>query len=225
MITYNEFLPLVIGQKRMNFFNLNVAKSGYTKYNPETNPSIYTEFASAAFRFGHTLISPVYSRMQANGVQTEYWLKDNYFNPHVLKDGEIDNILRGMTASNAARTDPFIADDVRNHLYRRREDGFGSDLIAFNIARAREHGIPGYIHLMRLCFNEKITNFEQLDGYMPRQQRLKLQSIYATVQDIDLFTGGISEYPMPDGHVGPTFACIIGKQFADLKFGDRYALK
>lgn len=118
MITYNEFLPLVIGQKRMNFFNLNINK-GYTKYNPDINPSIYTEFASAAFRFGHTLISPVYTRMQANGAQTEYWLKDNYFNPHVLKDGEIDNILRGMTASNAARTDPFIADDVRNHLYKR----------------------------------------------------------------------------------------------------------
>ena len=76
--------------------------------------------------------------------------------------------------------------------------------------------------MMRLCFNEKINNFEQLDGYMPRQQRLKLQSMYNHVQDIDLFTGGISEFSMPDGHVGPTFACVIGKQLADLKFGDRF---
>jgi hypothetical protein len=58
---------------------------------------------------------------------------------------------------------------------------------------------------MKLCFNEKINNFEQLDGYMPRQQRLKLQSIYAHVNDIDLFSGGISEFPMPGGHVGKYF--------------------
>lgn len=77
MITYNEFVPLVIGPKRMNQFNLNVQSKGYTKYNPDINPTIYTEFASAAFRFGHTLISPVYTRMESNGAQTEYWLKDN----------------------------------------------------------------------------------------------------------------------------------------------------
>ena len=77
MVTYKEFIPLVIGNKRMNSFNLNVQSSGYTKYNSEANPSIYTEFASAAFRFGHTLISPVYTRMLPNGAQTEYWLKDN----------------------------------------------------------------------------------------------------------------------------------------------------
>jgi hypothetical protein len=60
MITYNEFLPLVLGKKKMNSFNLNVGSQ--TRYNPDVNPSIYTEFASAAFRFGHTLIAPVYSR-------------------------------------------------------------------------------------------------------------------------------------------------------------------
>lgn len=99
-------------------------------------------------------------------------------------------------------------------MYKRRDDGFGSDLIAFNIARAREHGIPGYVHVMKQCFNERINNFEQLDAYMPRQQRLKLQGIYGHVNDIDLFSGGISEYPMPDGHVGPTFACVIGNSIA-----------
>lgn len=42
------------------------------------------------------------------------------------------------------------------------------------------------------------------------------------MHDIDLFTGGTSESYVPDGVVGPTFACIIGIQFYHLKYGDRY---
>jgi hypothetical protein len=42
------------------------------------------------------------------------------------------------------------------------------------------------------------------------------------VHDIDLYAGGMTEKRVPGTYVGKTFACILGKQFQNLKQGDRF---
>lgn len=57
-ITYNEWLPVVIGRAKMQelaLFPLD-GDNFSTDYDPNLNPTIMNEFATAAFRFGHTLL-------------------------------------------------------------------------------------------------------------------------------------------------------------------------
>lgn len=49
-----------------------------------------------------------------------------------------------------------------------------------------------------------------------------LKSVYASVEDIDLYIGGVTETHQPGALVGPTFGYIIAKQFQNLKNSDRF---
>ena len=41
------------------------------------------------------------------------------------------------------------------------------------------------------------------------------------VDDVDLYIAGLAETPVPGGLLGPTFTCILSRQFRDIKNGDR----
>ena len=56
-ITYNEWLPIVLGNKYVEENNLSPLPNGMTNdYDQSTEPSITNAFATAAFRFGHSLV-------------------------------------------------------------------------------------------------------------------------------------------------------------------------
>jgi peroxidase len=221
-VTYAEWLPLVVGPDAMKFLKLSILSEGYTEYDPHVNVGVLNEFAGAAFRFGHSLVNSVFAEILPNGKTSGYRLREFFFNPFGFYEGQFDSVLRGLISQAAQNRDPFISSDMKNHLYRPKDNPYGLDLPAFNIQRGRDHGIAGYTRYLKFCFDEKISHWNQLDQYMPTSQRMRFQNLYKSVHDLDLFSAGLAEYPLPGAAVGPTFTCIIGIQFYNLKYGDRF---
>ena len=54
-IVYGPYLPEVIGEASMDKYRLGIDRT--SDYNPDADPSITNAFATAAYRFGHTMIA------------------------------------------------------------------------------------------------------------------------------------------------------------------------
>ena len=155
-IVYSEFLPVVLGPDFMNEFNLTLPKSGTTTYNSSVDPTIFNEFATFAFRFGHSLIPNFFqpSDKPRRTVRNVFRLKDNFFKVEEFVIGfdssgkAWQNLVLGVGASESPVMDAILERHITNYLFCGKNcdftNGFGQDLAARNIQRGRDHGLPGY---------------------------------------------------------------------------------
>ncbi|XP_022248251.1 peroxidase-like isoform X2 [Limulus polyphemus] len=222
-ITYNEYLRILLGHELYHSFKLNTRKRGHhTDYQVDKDPSILNEFATAALRYGHSLVQRELLLVDANLNVSSVRLKNNYFNPFKLYEGVFDSVLRGLALQPSQSFDQYFVEDVTRYLYKNPVEPHGSDLVAINIQRGRDHGIKGYSSYAQMCNGPLLSSFDDFDKIMPITVRKKLQDLFESVEDVDLFSAGVSEYPLPGAVVGPTFGCIIANQFARIKHGDRF---
>lgn len=100
----------------------------------------------------------------------------------------------------------------------------GLNLPAILIHMGRDHGIPSYGAWRQRCGLAKPANFEDLAKNIRDPEFLipRLQKIYQSVDDLDLFLMGLAEIPTTGALVGPTFACILGLQFQRIRRSDRF---
>jgi len=225
-IIYNEWLPLVIGNN-----DLKPRTTGYFNgYDSSVDPNLSNEFATAAFRFGHTLIRDQLDRYNTlyQNVGSDVDLSSIIFDTTEAYNtefglGGMEAIFMGLLAQPTSKFDSSIVDTLQNHLFEFSDgvDIIAVDLAATNINRGRDHGIPGYYKYREIC-GSRIRKWEDLSDVMTTENIAKLRTVYASFRDIDLFVGGLHETPVINGVVGPTFACIIKKTFGDLKKGDRF---
>uniref|UniRef100_A0A182PQQ4 Uncharacterized protein n=1 Tax=Anopheles epiroticus TaxID=199890 RepID=A0A182PQQ4_9DIPT len=224
-ITYREFLPLVLGKEVCRLFDIELETSGYYRnYDANVNPTVANEFSAAAFRFGHSLIQSTYMRADrhhrfiANNVSLhEDTAEGDFGGP-----GSLHRLLRGMVNQRALKRDEFITAELTNHLFQTKSFPFGLDLAAINIQRGRDHGLPAYVNWRGPCGLSTIRDWSDLERVMGPASTNRLRKAYRTIDDIDLFVGGLAERPVVGGIVGPTFSCIIAQQFSNLRKGDRF---
>ncbi|CAN7986886.1 unnamed protein product, partial [Ixodes hexagonus] len=175
-IAYGEWMPVVLGPDAMARYRL--TPTGRSRYSPDVDASLLNEFATAAFRLGHTLIDGVFNRVTADGEASPYELQDFYFFPFYLYHGDMDNVVRGLLQQSSQDYDSFITVGVTQHLYRLRNESYGLDLIALNLQRGREHGLRPYVDYLNFCTGQTVTSFDDLLRYIPERVVNQYISLY-----------------------------------------------
>ena len=209
-ITYNEFLPHLLGPD---------AIAPYHGYDPSVNPTITEEFAGAAYRFGHSIVSGELGQINEHGVETNSQdLASAFFEPasQFVTQGGADLLLRSLPSDQHPALDVHIVDQLRNFLSAPPD---AIDLASTNIQRGHDLGL-GTLNETRAALGlTPYGNFSDITS--DHDTQVALQQAYGTVDKVDLWTGGLAENHAPGAEVGSTFQTIIADQFTALRDGDR----
>ena len=214
IITYQEYLPLLLGRDAMPL---------YTGYKPMVNGSIANLFSTALYRYGHSALSPQLLRLDALGNEDQYGhlpLRNAFFAPYRISDeGGIEPILRGLSSQVCQTVDLQIIDEVRNFLFGDPGAG-GFDLAALNIQRGRDHGLPSYNRARVALGLAAAETFADISANPDTVQGLA--RIYASVDDVDVWIGGLAEDHRAGAMVGELIYTAVLRQFIRLRDGDRF---
>ncbi|XP_071090627.1 salivary peroxidase/catechol oxidase-like [Haliotis cracherodii] len=227
-ITYDEYLPIIMGEEAMTKYGLPIG-SGSTYahvYSTTKDASIRNAFATAAFRMGHSMI---HSHLASYNSSYSYLGQDQlskiYGNTNLILNvynREVGHYCRGLVKDRVQNAEHKLTQEVTDKLFA-DSNGNSLDLAALNIQRGRDHGLPSYTKWRKYCNVPAATSIDGLNSTTHTTTTANLlKKVYKHINDIDLFPGALSEKPVPGGLLGPTFTCLLGKQFQALKEGDRF---
>lgn len=211
-ITYRDWLPRMIGDALD------------TTAPSSDSGQVATEFSTAAFRFGHTMVSARMPLLSETGDELgALMVADQFFNVDWIKSDGIDPILRGQAASSAQAFDTKVIDDL--NLFLTLATGVtGFSLPALNLLRGRDHGLPGYLDARAQIVGDiapvtmDLADFSAITD--DRDLQFELAAVYGTLDRVDLWVGGLAEDAVGDGLMGPTFTAILADQFARTRAAD-----
>ena len=210
-ITYDEFLPHLVGSD---------AIAGYRGYDPDTDPRISLEFAGAAYRFGHSIVSAETERVDETGevVGPALQLRETFgMKPEDFAAASgADGFLRHLADDASQSMDVRIVTDLRNFLF---DPPVGQDLAAINIQRGRDLGLGTLNQTREALGLPPHERFSDITDDAATVAALK--EAFGNVDAVDLWTGGLAERQAPGSFIGETFSAIVASQFERLRDGDR----
>ncbi|OSX72154.1 hypothetical protein BU14_0463s0016 [Porphyra umbilicalis] len=218
-ITYEEWLPAVLGPAS--------APCGGGAYNASVDGGVDVFFSTVAFRVGHTLVSDALARVDAGGRRLPpVPLAATFFRPAAFLNSPaagVDALLRGAAGHVAGEVDIHLVPGLVNLRFGGAGGGRGggTDLLALNIQRGRDHGVPAYVDARAAYGLPRPTSFADVtaDG----ETAARLAAAYGgDLSALDAIVGGLAEDHVAGGAVGPLFAAALVDQFTRLAAGDRF---
>ena len=235
-IIFQEARKMVIAILQQLVYNewlvkLNISIPKYTGYNPNVNAEVSHAFITAAFRFGHTLVPNFFPQLNPDytDAQEPLSVRESFNNNLPITTNGIEQIIRGLIGNQSENFDSTFSASIGKTLFiPPSEPGF-QNLLALNIHRGRDHGLASYQQYRRICGIKPAKRYRNDPFSIFRNEiknqwtRERLEETYGSVSNhIDLFAAGIAESDSSKDLLGPTFKCIIGRAFTDLRDGDRF---
>ncbi|XP_031620899.1 peroxidase [Contarinia nasturtii] len=232
-IVYSEWLNIVLGISEAATIN---------NRNPTTcinDGKVSNEFATAGIRFYYSMMpgdlkttKDVSYFVRQNNIiirpMTEeniLKLKEEYYKPRDLaEDEELENIIDAILKQKAMAMDTGYVADVAKHYYRfqnNQQKDVGTDVLALDILRGRDHGLSTYTKYLERCTKTTIQSWTDLKSYINNEDLERLKLIYTDYDKVDLIMGAIAEQPKPGATIGETFSCIIGEQLTNTRCSDK----
>ncbi len=213
-ITYNEFLPALLGDE--------APSADAARYDETVDGSITNSFATAMFRYGHSMQSSELLLVDDTGENVgSLSLSEAFFDPTILGENpeNVDLILKGLATQEAQENDAHLVDEIRNFLFGPPGAG-GLDLAALDIQRGRDHGLPDFNSLREFYGLERVEAFDEISS--DAEVQAALEQLYGDVDNIDAWVGGIAEDHLEGTSVGATVNAVVANQFVRLRDGDRF---
>lgn len=218
-IVYEEFIPLLTDM-RIN----------YSGFNSSVNPSISNVFATAAYRFGHSMIpETIEQRGPGNALRDSMGLIDTFgFASSKFQAAPelVEEFLRGSIFSFAQEADTMVVNSMRNLLFSPivasnvNPNIVSIDLLAVNIQRSRDHALPCYNEIRMIYGLSKYTRFSQITSNSTLSRAL--ERVYRDINYIDAWIGLMAEDKVAETSFGPTMLAIWKDEFNRMAHGDYF---